>query len=122
MGYDRFEDLRVYQIAEEISEKIWDLVIPWSVFAKDTIGKQIVRSADSIGANIAEGYGRHNKKDNLWFLYISRGSMQETRVWVIRAFKRELIARQDYDRLMALLGTLEPALGRFIKAKADTGG
>ncbi len=47
--------------------------------------------------------------------------MQETRVWVIRAFKRQLVPQQDYDRLMCLMGTLEPALGRFIGAKAAQG-
>jgi four helix bundle protein len=122
MGYDRVEDLRIYQIAEEISKLVWDLVAPWSFFAKDTVGKQIVRSADSIGANIAEGYGRHHTKDNLRFLYIARGSLQETKVWLARACKRKLIAQPEYDKLVSLLSTLEPALNRFIRAKANMGG
>lgn len=122
MGYDRVEDLRIYQIAEEISEKVWEIVAPWSFFAKDTVGKQLVRSADSIGANIAEGYGRHHTKDNLKFLYIARGSLQETNVWLARASKRKLIAQPEYDKLVSLLFTLEPALGYFIRAKAKQGG
>ncbi|MHC5720069.1 MAG: four helix bundle protein, partial [Nostoc sp.] len=52
---NRIEDLEVYNLSEVFAEKVWLLVFKWDFFAKDTIGKQIVRSADSIGANIAEG-------------------------------------------------------------------
>jgi four helix bundle protein len=53
-----FENLRVYQLAEEIADAIWPIVRNWDQFAKDTVGKQLVRSIDSVGANIAEGAGR----------------------------------------------------------------
>ena len=65
-----FENLRVYQLAEEIGDLIWDIVISWDYFARDTIGKQIVNSADSIGANIAEGTGRGSYADNRRFARI----------------------------------------------------
>lgn len=70
------EKLEVYQLAELFSDKIWDLVSEWDYFKKDTIGKQIVRSADSISANIAEGYGRYYYKDSKLFYFYSRGSIQ----------------------------------------------
>jgi four helix bundle protein len=63
MSYHNLEDLEVYQLAEQFGDEIWFEVMNWEYFAKDAIGKQTVRSADSIGANIAEGYGRfHIKK------------------------------------------------------------
>ena len=49
----KFEELQVYQLAEKLADEIWQIVQEWNQFAKDTMGKQIVRSADSIGANIA---------------------------------------------------------------------
>ena len=58
MAYDQIEDLRILKLAENIADKIWNTSIKWPFFAKDTVGKQIVRAADSIGANISEGYGR----------------------------------------------------------------
>ncbi|MBD0314954.1 MAG: four helix bundle protein [Microcoleus sp. T3-bin5] len=53
---ESFQQLRVYQFAEKISNELWFIVQKWDDFAKDTMGKQIVRSADSVGANIAEGH------------------------------------------------------------------
>jgi four helix bundle protein len=61
---ESFQQLRVYQLAEKISNEIWFIVKKSSDFAKDTMGKQIVRSADSVGANIAEGHGRYSYQDN----------------------------------------------------------
>jgi len=63
MSYHNLEDLEVYQLTEQFGDEIWFEVMNWEYFAKDTIGKQIVRSADSIGANIAEGYSRFHYKE-----------------------------------------------------------
>jgi len=80
MSHHRLEDLEVYQLAESFGDEIWDIVIGWDYFAKDTVGKQITRSADSISSNIAEGYGRFHYKENKNFCYFSRGSIIEPRV------------------------------------------
>lgn len=63
------EELEVYQESLIIAEEIWDMVSNWEYFQKDTIGKQIVKSSDSIGANISEGYGRFFHKENFQFCY-----------------------------------------------------
>lgn len=72
MGRPDFEELQVYKLAEKLANKIWEIVIRWDDFAKDTIGKQIVRAVDSIGANIAEGRGRYNYQDNKRFVKMAR--------------------------------------------------
>ena len=76
------EELEVYQLAEQIADLIWDVCTSWNWFARDTVGKQLVRSADSIGANIAEGYGRFSFKENIQICYYARGSMYETKHWL----------------------------------------
>jgi four helix bundle protein len=58
MAKANFENLRIYQLAENLADQVWNSVMVWDSFAKDTVGKQLVRAADSIGANIAEGSGR----------------------------------------------------------------
>ena len=92
MSRTHFENLRVYKLAEDLADEIWNIVLRWDRFARDTIGKQIVRSADSIGANIAEGTGRHDYKDNRRFVKIARGSLNETQHFLRRAFRRKLLS------------------------------
>ncbi|MGA8021052.1 MAG: four helix bundle protein [Desulfobacterales bacterium] len=69
-------------MAETLADEIWDIVTNWNYFEKDTIGKQLVKAADSIGANIAEGTGRGTPADNRKFIRIARGSLNETKYWV----------------------------------------
>ena len=76
MAKTNFESLRVYQLAETLADEIWTIVMKWNVFARDTVGKQLVRAADSIGANIAEGTGRGTFVDNRRFVRIARGSLK----------------------------------------------
>jgi len=73
-NYLTLEKISSYKKAFDLSNEIWDLVIKWDYFAKDTVGKQFVRSSDSISANIAEGFGRYSKKDKIRFYRISVGS------------------------------------------------
>ena len=84
----RFQELQVYQLAEQISNEVWLIVQSWDFFAKNTVGQQLVRSVDSIGANIAEGNGRYNYNDNQRFIKIARGSLHETRHWLRLACTR----------------------------------
>ena len=121
MAHDQIEDLRILKLAEDIADKIWNISIKWHFFAKDTVGKQIVRAADSIGANISEGYGRHHPKDIIRFLFFSRGSLQETKYWIKRALSRNLIQEIEFNELMDGLNNLAPQLNSFISSKRKRG-
>ena len=74
--------LEVYSISMELSGRIWSIVKCWTYFEKETIGKQMIRSSDSVSANISEGFGRFYFKDSKVFLYHARGSLYETRTWL----------------------------------------
>jgi four helix bundle protein len=69
----RLEDLRIYQLAMDIGERVWEIVVRWDYFAKDTVGKQLVKATDSMAANLSEGYGRFHYKENKQFCYYCRG-------------------------------------------------
>lgn len=99
-----------------IGDDVWELVDSWNYFQKDTIGKQLVKSADSIAANISEGYGRFHYKDSQKFNYYSRGSLYETRTWVTKAFRRDLIEEPDFNGLIVKLDQLVKMLNSYIKS------
>ena len=101
----KVDDLDVYQMAEELADKVWDICIGWNYFAKDTIGKQLVSAADSISANLAEGHGRYHFKDRINFCYYARGSLEETKNWLSKAIRRGLVASDinDINQIMDLL-------------------
>ena len=108
-----FEDLRVLKSAEEIADSVWKVVVQWDEFAKDVVGKQISRSADSIGANIAESFGRFNFGEKLQFLYYSRGSIFETKYWLNRTRIRGLMAPDDVEKYVKQLTELAKQLNIF---------
>jgi len=116
MGRTNFENLRVYKLVEELADEIWNIVLHWDGFARDTVGKQIVRSADSIGANIAERTGRHDFQDNRRFVKIARGSLNETQHFPRRAFKRKLLTRADVKQIKPLVDNLAPQLTSYWKS------
>jgi four helix bundle protein len=112
---NRIEDIEVYNLSEAFADKIWFIVLKWDFFAKDTVGKQIARSADSIGANIAEGFGRFHYKENKNFCYFSRGSIIETKGWLKKAKTRSLIDDETYQLLLQQLETIHLKLNIYIK-------
>lgn len=79
MERSNFENLRIYKLAEALADQVWDIVIEWNGFNRNTVGSQLVRAADSVGANIAEGVGRWGLQDQKRFMYIARASLNETK-------------------------------------------
>ncbi len=112
----KLTELRIYNLANEISDKIWDETVAWQYFSKDTIGKQMVRSADSISANIAEGYGRFHYKENKLFCYYSRGSLLETFDWISKSKRRGLISLEKADEIIKQLELMHHLLNAYIKS------
>ena len=111
-----FENLRVYQLSEEIADLVWEIVVKWKWLAQDTVGKQLIKSADSIGANIAEGTGRGSYADNRRFARIARGSLFEVKHWLRRAYKRDLLTENEVSKLQNLIIELTPKLSAYIRS------
>ncbi|MCL1466166.1 four helix bundle protein [Argonema galeatum] len=116
MSSKRFQDWRVYQLAEGLADEIWEIVDGWKQLAKDTLGKQIIRSADSIGANIAEGVGRGSYQDNRRFVKIAGGSLNETQHWLRRAYCRKLLTAEQVNTLKQMINNLSPQLNAYLKS------
>ena len=116
----KLEEFNVYQIAMETGEEIWKIVIKWDYFAKDTIGKQLVRAIDSVAANLSEGLGRYHYKEAKNFSYYSRGSLFESKTWLTKAHNRNLIKTEDYNRISADLESIGVKINNYIKSIGKT--
>ena len=116
MARTAFEELDVYRRSEDVADTIWEMVSGWDTFSKFSVGMQLVRAADSIGANISEGAGRGTYKDNRRCVYISRGSLNETKHFLRRSFKRKLMTAEQVNQLRPMLDQLGPQLNAYIKS------
>ncbi len=108
------EDLRVLQAAEAVCDNLWKRIAHWGPFARETLGRQLVDAADSIGANIAEAHGRFHFGEKLTFMYYARGSLFETKYWLNRARPRELLDAETVQAYATGLTDLARQLNAFI--------
>ncbi|MBW2097166.1 MAG: four helix bundle protein [Deltaproteobacteria bacterium] len=110
------QDLEVYKIAEKLSDVIWNIVSSWDHFSKMTLGRQLVESADSVAANIAEGYGRYHFRENKNFCYYARGSLEETKVWLRKSVRRNLLDMSQHSELEEMIEVLPKRLNAYISS------
>jgi four helix bundle protein len=115
MNYLKITDIEAYNIGFDLSNKVWNLVIEWSYLAQKTIGAQFIDAADSISANIAEGFGRYHKKDKIKFYNYSKGSVIESVDWLEKSINRKLLNDSQYEHLRGELEKLPKALNSLIK-------
>jgi len=117
MGFKGVKNLRILVEAEDIADEIWDKVVTWNYFAKDTVGKQLVKAADSIRANIAESQGRFQPGDVIHFLHIARGSLQEATFWLRRTLRRKLMPKEKCEYFLNRYDNFGPQLNSYIKSQ-----
>jgi four helix bundle protein len=116
MARTNFESLEVYRRAEDLADALWEIVVHWDPFAKGTVGEQLVRAADSVPANLAEGSGRGTVRDKQRFVRIGRGSLYETQNWLRRAYRRKLLDEQQVDALKPQVDALAPMLNAYLRS------
>jgi four helix bundle protein len=109
-------DLEIYSNALKLSQLSWIIYQALPKYLKQCIGYQFLSAVDSIGANIAEGYGRFHYKDSLRFYYNSRGSLCESRFWIELLVQRNLITQAQYLEFETLLKIQAVKLNNFINS------
>lgn len=114
-NYLTIKKISAYNKSFDFSNEVWDIVIKWDFFSKDTVGKQFVKAADSISANIAEGFGRYSKKDKVRFYRISLGSLEETGDWIRKAQRRELITSEINTKFIEAINDIRSEIFHLIK-------
>ena len=112
--YLKLNDIESYKIAFKLSNTVWDIVLRWDYFAKDTVGKQFIRAVDIISANLAEGFGRYGKKDKIKFYRYSFGSLYESLDWNEKSHFRKLLTAEEYSLIFTELIKLPKAINSLI--------
>ena len=108
-------ELNIYNMALNFSNDIWNICSKWDWFPQKTIGSQLVQSADSISANISEGFGRYFYKENLKFCYYARGSLEETKDWILKAYNRNLIKEKEKQKIESFLKEFPIKFNTYIR-------
>lgn len=114
MRFLEISDMDCYVRSLRLSNYIWNIVIFWKYFEKHSVGMQLVRAADSISANIAEGFGRYGKKDKIKFYYYSHGSIKEVRDWVIKCGMRGLLTPEQHAHILKEIQLLPKEVNQLI--------
>ncbi|WP_457596532.1 four helix bundle protein [Hydrogenimonas sp.] len=109
-------DLQVYRNALLMSERAWQVYEILPKHLRFDIGSQFLRAIDSIGANIAEGYGRYHYKDKIKFYYNARGSLWDAKHWLYLLKQRKLVEEEYYEMFMQLINATGIQLNNFIKS------
>jgi len=117
--YLNLNDLDAYKLSFHLSNYVWNKVILWKWLAQKTVGTQFITAADSISANIAEGFDRYFKKDKIKFYRYSQGSLKECFDWNEKSYRRGLLKEEEYQYIFDELEKIEPALRRLIKFTND---
>jgi four helix bundle protein len=112
----RIDDLEVYRLAMKIGEEVWQIASSWAYFEKNTLGRQFVRAADSIAANLSEGYGRFSYNENRQFVYYARGSLYETGTWLHKARHRNLVGKETFEALSATINTTAKMINGYLRS------
>jgi len=119
-GMRDFRELKVWQKAIGLFEEVVRDVEKFpNTRAAKVIEDQVLRSVGSISANIAEGYGRKKGKEYIHYLYISRGSANETIDWYeklkrLRYIGEEvfMVREEECIELRAMLSKMIDSLER----------
>lgn len=114
MKVERFEDLEIWQEAQELCKYLFTLTIK-EPFSKDfKLRDQIHGSSGSIMDNIAEGFERDGRREFIQFLSIAKGSCGETRSQSYRAFDFGYIKQEELNNLLERTERLGKRIGSFM--------
>ena len=114
--YLKLENLTVYQLARELSRIGWEIYSSMDWQTKKIMGDQFIEAVDSVGANIAEGFGRFHFLDKAKFYFNARGSLIESKHWLDLIREREKTSNDKIDGFTECYKNLHPALNGLIES------
>ena len=119
-SYVPIEDLEFFRDFVRLSDDVWREVRAWSPFDRDTVGVQLVKALDSVGANLVEGDGRYTDKEAIRFFVIARGSGREALYWIGSSIRRDLFKTIQSGEYVARLESILRRLNAVISHRRRT--
>ena len=114
--YLSLDKLEVYILSRKLSQIGWEIFEDFDWKLRKIIGDQFIESTDSVGANVAEGYGRFHYLDKIKFYYNARGSLKESRHWFELMVERDIIKNEQKKNYLEIYSKLSPKLNGFISS------
>jgi four helix bundle protein len=118
------EEMDFFTMYAEVADWAWRIVSAWPYLAQRTVGEQLIRAIDRVGATLVEGDGRYSDAEAAHFFVIARGSARETRYWIQRAVARELVrVAEGQEKLEVLVRATRQLNGliRYRRTKTQDG-
>jgi len=119
-----FYDLEVWKAGKDLVIRIYDLTKDFPRQERYGLVDQLRRAANSICANIAEGFSRYHAKDKIKFYYNARGSLSECKSHILIAKELKYISSDVADKLLEgfdsvgrMLNSMIASLSRYIKPR-----
>jgi four helix bundle protein len=113
--FRKAHQLWIVQFAEELCDQVAGITNSLRPSEKQHLGGQLVRAADSVAANLVEGYARQTTGDSLRFYSIARGSLEETIQWLRRSVARGIMDRRCGTKLIERYLILSKSFDKFVK-------
>ena len=110
-----FENLVVWQHAQDLAVMVYEKTKSFPKEEIYGITNQVRRSAASVSANIAEGFGRKSPKDKLHFFVIAYGSLLETKNFLYLSGRLKFISEDDPDELMKETTSCQKLLNAYMR-------
>ncbi len=113
-----FRDLEVYQLANKLTVEVYKFVETLPNKERYCLIDQLIRASSSIGANIAEGFGRYHTKEYLRFLYIARGSLMEVLHFLVLSSELDYLDQKLFNKFEQEINVMGVKLNNLIAALA----
>ncbi|MGM0529511.1 MAG: four helix bundle protein [Bacteroidota bacterium] len=111
-----WEKLIVWQKAHNLVLEVYKLCVKFPDDEKWGLTSQLKRAMISVPANIVEGKSKHTDKELLHSLYISRGSLEESRYYMLLANDLKYITQDEFDRFSDYFSEISYLLNTLIKS------
>ena len=120
---NQFEELKVWQLAHKFVLDVYVILNKIPNEEKRALLDQLRRSVISIPANIVEGSERKTNKEFVQFLYVSKGSLAESRYYLILARDLKYISKTEYQNLIEqaiVISKMTMSLIKYLKSTSKT--